>query len=101
MKIPALPVTINTKTYEDYRDLFESIHNFGYTTDFTYRDNVTMNQDEFIAHWIASHYLDVNLPNDAMYSEYKDEHDKIKEEIVQSYMRFEVINQLPVGLIPK
>ncbi len=101
MKIPNLPVTINTTTYEEYRDLFEAIHNFGYTTDFTYRDSVTTNQDEFISHFIASHYLGENLPNDAMYEEYKDEPDKIKEEIVQSYMKFEVFNQLPVGLVPK
>lgn len=98
MKIPyELPV-INGKQYEDWRDFFEALHFFGYHTDFTYRDNDTTNVDMFFGHFIASHYLDSNLPLDDMVDEYENESKEVCDEIIESFKQFNLTNVLPTIL---
>lgn len=44
--------------FEDMRDFVESLHDFGYTTDFTYRDYQTENWQKFLRRYLKETFLD-------------------------------------------
>lgn len=52
--------------FDDWRDFWQALGDWGYTTDFTYRDNVLNNQNLMLLHFLADWYSTNNkqLPLD-------------------------------------
>ena len=48
----------DTLGFEDMRDFSESLHSFGYTTDFTYMDHQTNSWQLFIRRYLKDTFLD-------------------------------------------
>lgn len=49
---------IKTLGFDDIRDFFESVHDFGYTTDFTYNDAQTTDFYHFMRRYLKDTFLD-------------------------------------------
>ena len=91
------PPTIAGTVYEDWREFYAALHAFGHHTDFTYRDDDSLNHDKFMGHFLSSHYIDYNLPLDEMWNEYKDSSNKVKDEIIETFQKFQIGDQLACG----
>ena len=50
--------------YESFREFFTAFGNWCENTDFTYRDEALNDPNELMAQFVASHWIDMNLPLD-------------------------------------
>lgn len=102
-KVPVIDLGFKKVEFDDWRDFFAQLHGWGHNTDFTYRSSVAEKLDEFIANFLLSYWLDVNMPLD--YTSTKDFAEETeKEEMLQMFRvlkQFGVEKQLSVRFIKK
>lgn len=102
-KPPTLKLGFKEEKFDDWRDFFEALHNWGYNTDFTYNEDSTTKLDKFVANFLLSYFLDVNLPLEATRTNdfYEDFSKKELKEMFNVLKQFGVVEQLPVKFIYK
>lgn len=100
-KVPVLDLGFKKVEFDDWRSFFEALHFWGHNTDFTYRDRAAERLDEFVANFLLSYFVDVNLPLDYFCTKESME-DFTKKELMQMFrllQKFGVERQLSVRFI--